>query len=169
MKTKNYHIYIIEDNAFFAKLLEEKILMQTGYDVQVFSTGEEALSTSDFNPDIVILDYFLSIKDDTIMNGSEITEKIRHQKPNIPIIILSAQEKIDVAIDLLNQGACDYIEKNDYAIENVLNSIQKITQLKNARLEINSLRKKSRQDKIRMSLIFMLMLISLSLVFCHYR
>ena len=76
MKNRKYIVYIIEDNVFFAKLLEEKILMEGNYETRVFSTGEEALVETDFDADIVILDYFLSIKDDSVMNGLEITYKL---------------------------------------------------------------------------------------------
>lgn len=169
MKNRKQIVYIIEDNIFFSKLLEEKILMQGIYETCVFNTGEEALANADFNADIVILDYFLSIKDDSIMNGLEITKKLRQKKPNIPIIILSGQEKIDIAVELLNKGACDYIEKNDYAVENVINSLQKITALQKAHQEIHMLRKKSAKDKLRMSLIFTSILISLAAAFWYYQ
>ena len=168
MKNRKYIVYIIEDNVFFAKLLEEKILMEGNYETRVFSTGEEALVETDFDADIVILDYFLSIKDDSVMNGLEITKRLRLKKSNIPIVILSGQEKIDIAVELLNKGACDYIEKNDYAVENVINSLQKITALKNAYQEILILRKKSTKDKLRMSLIFTSIIISIALAFWYY-
>ena len=169
MSDRRYEVYIIEDNLFFAKLLEEKIRMEGMYNPHVFTSGEDALAVQNFNPDIVILDYFLSVNDDSIMNGLEITRKIRQLIPSIPIIILSGQEKIDVAVELLNKGACDYIEKNDYAIENVISSLHKITELKNAYYEIHSLRKKSSKDKIRMSVIFAIILVSLITVFWFYK
>jgi DNA-binding NtrC family response regulator len=67
------------------------------------------------NPDVIILDYLLDSIDKNAMNGLETLDKIRAFDPGIPVVILSAQDKIEVAVNCMHHKAFDYIVKSETA------------------------------------------------------
>jgi DNA-binding NtrC family response regulator len=56
--------------------------------------------------DVVTVDYVLPD-----MNGESVLRQIKDVNPDIEVIIISEQEKIDTAVELLRMGAYDYIVK----------------------------------------------------------
>lgn len=98
-------ILIIEDNEEINDILKEAV-NGAGYEaVQSFSGSEGLLrfSTEDF--DMVLLDLMLpGIK------GEEVLQKVK-EKSDIPVLVLSAKTDIEGKVNLLRQGASDYITK----------------------------------------------------------
>lgn len=58
------------------------------------------------------------------MEGEKVLKSIREFDPDISVIIVSAQEKIGTAVELLKAGAFDYITKDEDAKDRILNSIK---------------------------------------------
>lgn len=93
---------IIDDDVHIGNLLEE-VLEKEGYNVlRAYSGTEALLLLSASTPDLVLLDLMLPG-----INGEEVLAKIT----NIPVIIISAKVGIDDKIQLLKDGAADYITK----------------------------------------------------------
>lgn len=119
---KNLHkIFIVEDGAFYANLLKNELIKNRLGEVEFFSSGESFMDNLFKMPDIVLLDHNLGS-----MQGVDILKKIKSINPNIQVIILSAQEKMGVAITSLKYGAYDYVEKNDFALNRVVRLIKRI-------------------------------------------
>jgi len=49
------------------------------------------------------------------MNGIETLDKIKAFNPDIPIVMLSSQDKIEVAISCMHHRAFDYVVKSETA------------------------------------------------------
>ena len=121
MKKKEPLIFIVEDDAF-VNLMISSHLSDLGYSkVEVFGSGEDALANRYKMPGIVICDYHLSGD----LDGSEVLKEIKAFNPDIHVIMLSGQEKMDVAVNSLKYGAYDYVVKGDGAIEKVGKLVQK--------------------------------------------
>jgi DNA-binding NarL/FixJ family response regulator len=78
------------------------------------------------NPDVIILDYHLDGIDKTAMNGIETLDKIKSFNPNIPVVMLSSQDKIEVAVDCMHHKASDYVVKSETAffrLQKIITSI----------------------------------------------
>src|SRR4029079_8229336 len=93
-----------------------------------FTKGSELLQSLHEQPDVVTLDYVLPD-----MNGEKVLRQIKEFNPDIEVIIISEQEKIDTALDLIKMGAYDYIVKTPDIKEkllNLLNNIRKTDKLK---------------------------------------
>lgn len=114
-------IFIVEDDAFYANLLKNEIVKNRLGKVESFSSGESFLENLFKMPDIVLLDYNLGS-----MEGVEVLKNIKAINPNIQVIFLSAQEKMNVAITSLKYGAYDYVEKNDVAFNRIKALIKRI-------------------------------------------
>jgi len=86
----------------------KQILSSVGYDVHVYSNGPEFLQT--FSPDMtntVILDVFLPG-----MSGFEIQEKLSEQRISIPVIFITGQGDIEMAVRAMKNGALDFLTKS---------------------------------------------------------
>src|SRR4051812_25060469 len=108
-------IFLVDDDALFLKALEIDFLEQADFIIESFSSGEMCLEHLDEKPDVIILDYHLDGIDANAMNGIQTLDRIRAKNREIPVIILSAQDKIDVAISCMHHNAFDYVIKSETA------------------------------------------------------
>ena len=108
-------VFLVDDDAIFLKSLEIEFLHHTDFVVETFATGELCLQNLFNPPDVIILDYHLSGVDKNAMNGIETLDKIKACNPGIPVVMLSSQDKIDVAISCMHHRAFDYVVKSETA------------------------------------------------------
>jgi DNA-binding NtrC family response regulator len=105
-------IFVVEDDLMYSKILKHKLSLDPEYDVKVFSDGKSFERYIDDKPDIVTLDH--SLPDIT---GLELLKKIKKHQPNTKVIVLSAQEDVATALEMLRNGAYDYIIKDTQAMD----------------------------------------------------
>jgi DNA-binding NtrC family response regulator len=72
---------------------------------------------------MIILDFHLNDIDKQAMNGIETLDKIKASNPNIPVVILSSQDKIEVAVRCMHHKALDYIVKSETAFLRIQKNI----------------------------------------------
>ncbi len=108
-------LFLVDDDALFLKALEIEFLHHTDFTVQTFASGELCLENLSQKPDVIILDYHLDGIDKNPMNGIETLDKIKSFNPDIPVVMLSSQDKIDVAISCMHHRAFDYVVKSETA------------------------------------------------------
>lgn len=127
------NVFIVEDNEAYAKLLQTFIHIRFPEieEIKIFSTGEIFLTALHHNPFIVIVDYFLDSKNKHAVNGLEIIKRIKVQKPETNIIVLSEQEILGVAVEAIEQYDCIYVQKDQEAFNKVEQFIKAIYILKN--------------------------------------
>lgn len=111
-------IFVVEDDPTYTKFIKYVLSLNPDFEVEYFTTGKQFLSELNKSPSIVTLDY--SLPD---MSGEEVLKEIKAFDPDISVIIVSAQEKIGTAVELLKAGAFDYISKDEEAKDRILNSI----------------------------------------------
>jgi two-component system, NtrC family, response regulator AtoC len=99
-------IYIVDDERTIAKLLELWVGERWGYTVETFFEGKSFLDRFAEPPDLVLLDLMLPD-----ISGVDLLKEIKLRSPEIPVIVLSAQARIEVAIETLKLGASDYFSK----------------------------------------------------------
>jgi DNA-binding NtrC family response regulator len=83
--------------------------------VETYPTGELCVKNLEHKPDVIILDYHLDGIDKNAMNGMQTLDKIKKHNPDIPVIMLSSQDKIEVAINCMHHKAFDYVVKSETA------------------------------------------------------
>src|SRR5690606_15525169 len=95
--------------------------------------GEEMLQNLNLNPEIVVLDYHLSAQRPDAKNGVEILKILKDRMPETQVIMLSGQDRIDVAVDSMKYGAYDYVVKGETGFsrtENILNNISELNKVR---------------------------------------
>jgi DNA-binding response OmpR family regulator len=99
-------IFIVDDDPLFSKTLKFHLSLNPDYDVEIYPDGRKCLENLYKKPSLICLDYNLPG-----MSGLEIMRKIKDSSKNIPIIIISSQHDVKIAVELLKEGAYDYIVK----------------------------------------------------------
>ncbi|MES2780324.1 MAG: response regulator [Bacteroidota bacterium] len=138
MKADNtIRIFLVDDDAVFLKALEIDFLNTEKYIIETYSTGELCLANLDRNPDLIILDYQLDGIDKKAMNGIETLDKIKEYSEDIPVVMLSSQDKIDVAVDCMHHKALDYVIKSETAFLRLQKIIPAIFRFKKMEKQLN--------------------------------
>ena len=128
-KTENGNqikLFMVDDDAVFLKLLEIEFLDNGDFNIETYSSGELCIENLRNKPDVIILDYHLDGVDRDAMNGLDTLDKIKTSNPEIPVVMLSSQDRIDVAINCMHHKAFDYVVKSETAfmrLQKIINSI----------------------------------------------
>jgi two-component system OmpR family response regulator len=115
MNNNKVKLFLVDDDAVFLKALQIEFLQHADFVVETFATGELCMEKLSDGPDIIILDYYLDDIDTNAMNGIQTLDKIKAVNNEIPVIMLSAQDKIEVAVDCMHHHAFDYVVKSETA------------------------------------------------------
>lgn len=100
-------IYIVDDEPSILRLLTHWIKNQWEYNVKTFENGTKFLqSFAKEEPDLILLDIMLPD-----INGNDLLKTIKRKNRNIPVIMLSAQGSIEIALESIRLGAYDYFPK----------------------------------------------------------
>ncbi|MDP1726059.1 MAG: response regulator [Bacteroidota bacterium] len=137
MNNKNVKIFLVDDNALYLKSLELEFKEQTEFIIETYATGELCIQNLTHNPNVIILDYLLDSVDKNAMNGVKIMDKIKAFNQDIPIVILSSQNNIDVAVNCMHHRAFDYVEKSETAMVRLNKIIKKILSYQKAEMDLN--------------------------------
>lgn len=97
--------------------------MNPDHEVHTFSTGRACLESLHLKPNIISLDYTLPDA-----KGNEVLQAIKKYNKDIEVIILSGQKDIATAVDLLKEGASDYILKNKETKDRFFMTVNNIKQ-----------------------------------------
>ena len=130
-------LFLVDDDGLFLKLLKIEFLQNEDFDVETFATGELCVANLSNAPDVVILDYHLDGIDKNAMNGIETLDKIKTFNREIPVIMLSSQDRIDVAINCMHHKAFDYVVKSETAFVRLQKIIPRIFKYKKIKQELS--------------------------------
>ncbi len=132
---EGYKVYIVEDDPWYGEILAYHLSLNPDYKVSRFESGKECLAKMSAKPDLVTIDF--SLPD---MKGDELFKKIRETNPTVPVIIISAQEEVSVAVNLLKMGVNDYIVKDEATKDLLWNSVLRIRENQSLKKEVEHLR-----------------------------
>ena len=136
MKTNNaFKVFILEDDTWYGSMLQHYLSLNPEYIIKRFESPNEFFSHLHENPDVVTLDFSLPDCD-----GGEVLKKIKQQNPDLRVIIISGQEDVATAINLLKNGAYDYIVKDDDTKDRLWNSIKNIREISDLKQEVETLK-----------------------------
>ncbi len=130
-------LFLVDDDAVFLRLLAIEFQQTGNFEVQTFPTGESCLEHLSDKPDVIVLDYHLDGIDPGAMNGIETLDKIKERNVDIPVVMLSSQDKIEVAIKCMHHKAFDYVVKSETAFLRIHKIITTILQYKKIESELN--------------------------------
>ncbi|MGE5618792.1 MAG: response regulator transcription factor [Sphingomonadaceae bacterium] len=113
-----HRILVVDDDPKILSLMRRGLSF-AGYDVALAPDGEEALSIArDQPPDLVVLDVMLPGLD-----GLEVCRRLRAGDPDMPILMLTAKDRVPDRVAGLDAGADDYLVK-PFAFDELLARIR---------------------------------------------
>ena len=131
------NLFLVDDDVLYLKQLEIELKQHADFEIETFATGELCLASLPKGPDVIILDYHLDGINKNAMNGIETLDKIKAFNSDIPVIMLSSQDKIDVAINCMHHRAFDYVVKSETAFMRLQKAITSIFSYKKMEKELN--------------------------------
>jgi two-component system OmpR family response regulator len=129
-------IFLVDDDAVFLKLLEIELKELNEFNIVTYSTGEDCLNHLNLKPSLIILDYHLDGILEKAMNGLQVLDSIKAFDSNIPVIMLSSQDKIEVAVNCMHHQAFDYIVKSETAFTRLRKIISNIIHFQKMEIEL---------------------------------
>ena len=130
-----FKIFVVEDDTFYGEMLKYHISLNPDYVVEKFENGKECLDNLYKNPAVISLDY--SLPD---MSGLEVLRKVKEYNSDVPVIIVSGQEDVSTAVNLLKEGAYDYFVKDDETKDRIWNALKNIREKLNLEKQIDDLK-----------------------------
>jgi len=127
-------IIITEDDKWYAEFIKHTLSLTGDYNIQIVHTAEQLMAKLNAQPDIVTLDFNLPDA-----KGEKILERIKKKCPESKVIIISGQEDVQIAVNLLSKGALDYVVKNDESRNRIFQIMRNINEnqgLKNQIVEL---------------------------------
>lgn len=128
-------IFILEDDTWYGSMLQHYLSLNPDFEVKRFESSAAFFDCLHEQPDVVTLDY--SMPD---MDGSEVLKRIKDTYPHIQVIIISGQEDVRTAINLLRNGAFDYIVKDDDTKDRIWNSLMHLGEISGLKKEVEHLK-----------------------------
>jgi putative nucleotidyltransferase with HDIG domain len=134
---------LVVDDETHVRAMMGSTLERQGYQVQLASSGREALETLEMSSfDLVLTDIVMQD-----VNGIALLEQIHAQNPNLPVVMVTAIHDISVAIDSMRRGAYDYLLK-PFEREHLLNTVRRAMDHRHA-LEENQNYQQSLEQMVR--------------------
>ncbi len=137
MEKEKIKIFLVDDDAVFLKALEIEFMHHADFTIETYPTGEACIWSLSHAPDIIILDYYLNGIVKTAMNGLQTLDEIKKFNSEIPVIMLSSQDKIEVAINCMHHKAFDYVVKSETAFVRLQKIITTIFRYKKMEKELS--------------------------------
>jgi len=109
-------LFIVDDDPLINTLVVKRFTSE-GYRIEVFENGEDCLNALSRNPDLIILDYFFILGNKELMNGMEVFDRLKEIRPEIPVIMLSGQDKGEIVLEFARKGIADYVIKDSNLID----------------------------------------------------
>lgn len=135
-----FNIFVVEDDEWYRELLGYNLELNPDYQITKFENATDCLEQLHLQPDVITLDYRLPD-----MSGSEALQKIKDYNPDIEVIVISEQENIATAVELLKLGAYDYIVKAKDIRDRLLNVISNIRNTTSLKTRITTLQQEVAQ------------------------
>ncbi|MFN8436376.1 MAG: sigma-54 dependent transcriptional regulator [Cytophagales bacterium] len=129
------NIFLVDDDPWILEMFKHHLSLNPEYQIKTFTTAQQCIDNLYQKPDVICMDYGLPD-----MNGEKLLAKLQQYDKNMPVIVISGQEEVEVAVKILKSGAKDYIVKNEHSKELLWNALIKIKENLNLRKEIDELK-----------------------------
>lgn len=117
------HILVVDDDPFVREMLAE-VLASSGYAALTAESGADVLEKYSADPSSIRL--IISDMNMPGMSGLELIQRLRADRAEVPVIILTGNDEIQVAVESMKSGANDYLLKDENIQDTVLMSVERV-------------------------------------------
>ena len=142
-------IIIAEDDNYYASYLEYSLKLTGEHEIIKCDNSVSLFKALNGDTSVVILDYNLDHQ-----SGHSNFSKIRKAHPEVEVIVVSGQQDVEIAVDLMNAGAFDYIVKNEDTKNRIVFTINKLLKQLDLKVQLANLKQEvSKKYDFRSTLI----------------
>lgn len=124
-----------EDDPIYGELLQYHLSLNPGVSVELFPSGKALLAALHRKPDLITIDFDLPDS-----KGDQLYKRVREIYPGVPVIIISGQHDISIALELIRMGVTDYLNKDQHTQELLWNAVVRIAEKKELEQEVQKLK-----------------------------
>ncbi len=124
MEAEGSTILVVDDDPLVRDMLA-MILSDGGYAVKTAENGLEAVTKLQSGSDIEVIISDMNMPE---MDGNALIREIRKNDEDIPIIILTGNNEISVAVEAIRNGASEYLLKDENIQDTVILSVEKVVE-----------------------------------------
>ncbi len=112
MRKEKFSVFLLEDNNLFLYSLKTQLAKNFGDEVSIktFSNSVDLKASMSECPNVVVMDYHLD--DDSDMEGVDLIKRLKWSNPSTKLVVLTSEEKVDIALNCYENGADNYIKKD---------------------------------------------------------
>ncbi|MCF8228737.1 MAG: sigma-54 dependent transcriptional regulator [Bacteroidales bacterium] len=130
-----FKIFIVEDDELYGAMLKHHLSLNPDNEVFHYTNAGDFLKNLYKNPSLISLDYRLPD-----MTGMEVLKRIKEFDKDLPVIIVSGQEDVNTAVELLKKGVYDYFVKDDETKNRLWNAVKKVKEHLELKNELDELK-----------------------------
>lgn len=131
---RNFKIFIVEDDITTALVMKSHLRKDKMNEVEVFMDAASLKKNIHKSPDLVTVDYHLPDA-----NGAECMAAIHKYDNKIPVVCVSGQSDINTAVEMVKNGAWDYLVKDENLKESLLAVVKRVKERLNMQMRITYL------------------------------
>ena len=136
-----FKIFLVEDDFWYAELLQYHLSLDPEFEVRLFGSGKELMDALNEMPHVICTDFNLPD-----MDGAELVKRVQQRLPKVPILVISGQNDVSTAIDLLkNDNVYDYLVKDDDTKDRLWKAVHKIRERSSLEEEVEQLKEQLEQ------------------------
>ena len=130
-----FKIFIVEDDPWYGEILEYHLSLNPDYIISRYTTGKECLANLHKLPDLITIDFTLPD-----FTGDVLFKKIKEFDSHIPMIMISGQDEIALAVNMLKLGINDYLIKDENTKDLLWNAVINIRETSKLREQVEYLK-----------------------------
>ncbi|MDO8463684.1 MAG: response regulator [Gallionella sp.] len=124
---KTIKILVVDDDSLIREFLSDILLASGKYEVVSAENGQAALELYRQSADIGLI---LSDINMPVMDGLSLIRELRRERAEVPVVVLTGNSEISIAIEALNSGANDYLVKDENIQDTVVLAVDKALEKK---------------------------------------
>ena len=149
-----FTVTLVDDDPLYLEQMKDYLESMKIHQIECFKTGEAFLAAvKEGDKRLLVCDFDFGSPD--LMNGFEVLDEMRKRNLKIPTIMLSAQDKLSIAVETLMKGATDYFFKG---MENTFTSVL------TAILKMNELQRLKKNEKDYMTTLVIGSIVSVAII-----
>ncbi len=159
-------MFIVEDDPTWVTMLTSRYNKK--FEVSAYGSAEAAIAVVEQKPDVVVLDYHL----EGTLTGLDALKQIKQRSPASYVVMFSAQEDVQIALDILECGAYDYVVKREGAHERlniILRNILNEQKLGNQVIELRLSIQRWKAALVAVVVAILLLILVIYLNICPYQ
>lgn len=132
---KSLRIFILAGDAWHGSMLEQHASLNPEFEVRRFDNADNFFQHLQDQPDIVVLDCPVAN-----LQGTDVLRRIKSEQPQAQVIVISARDEASCGVQLLKQGAFEYIVKDDTVQDRLWNTLLHLQEIISLRHQLAQLK-----------------------------